>query len=141
MHTLYNKKEKGGGKMKIGTLLRAGGLAVEIFNHPSTRQLSSMVRKGMERRGIWDALAGQSRAGQIRSQETAVRGSGSSAGGQTRPNAGGLHASPLAPGGLHASPLAPEGLPIRKALQYVTPENVQKAAQWHGILKSLIDKK
>lgn len=109
--------------MKIGTLLRAGSLAVEIFNHQSTRQLSTMVKKGMERRGLWDTFAGQAQGAATRSpaQGTSARVAGPPAG------------SPSTP--------APTNLPIRKALQYVTPENVQKAAQWHGILKSLIDKK
>lgn len=119
--------------MKIGTLLRASGLAVEIFNHPSTRQLSSMVRKGMERRGIWNVLAGQLPAAAPSPPQTAaVRGARSYGGGQSR-----AHGA----SGQHTPRPAPDGLPIRRALSYVTPENVQKAAEWHGILKSLIDKK
>ena len=154
--------------MKVNTILKAGSLAFDIFNHQSTQALGGLVRNGIKRRS---SALGAPRAG---GQSTAGT-QAAAADPQTAPSFldrlftppampqhrthqrspvlphGGF---PYAPRGVrsqgpHGGPYAhPQFIPaqtppsqhIKKALQYVTPENMQKAMQWHGIIKSFISK-
>lgn len=116
--------------MKIGTVLKAGSLALEIFNHKSTRQLSGLVKNGIQRRGLWDSIQGRPLIAPTPAKPVDSLRSRP----HTRPPSGRL------PAAAHALPDWPKE-PLKKALKYVTPENAQKAAQWHGILKSFLDKK
>lgn len=114
--------------MKIDTLLKAGGLAVDIFTQQSTRQLSGLVRNGIRRRA--DLYRNQA-ALQPKVPTSVPRTASSTAG------------RPPAPTPYRAMPVVeqwPNRDHLKKAMQYVTPENFQKAAQWHGILKSLLSK-
>lgn len=112
--------------LKIGTLIRAGGLAFEIMNHQATRQLSGLVKNGMKRRGLWQEQDADRAADGVRARPAAG----------TAMRANGPPASRAAPANGQWPPV-----PVKKALKYVTPENVQKAKEWHGILKSFIDTK
>ncbi|PWI57158.1 hypothetical protein [Sulfoacidibacillus thermotolerans] len=141
--------------MKFNTIVKAGTLAFDILNHQSTQALSGLVRNGVKRR-----VAGKS---------IPFAKSGKSAKAQKEPSLfehflgidrppypmHPMHSHPGLPHNphpYHASRMVPprsvyqvpqQPLPtehIKKALKYVTPENMQKAMQWRDIVKSLISK-
>ena len=99
--------------MQIKTLLKAGTLALDIINHQSTQSLSKLVQNGVQRRVTNN-----------REQRPAVA--------MTR------KAQQQLPT-MMTAPLPVE--PVKKALKYVTPENIQKAIQWQEIVRSFITKK
>lgn len=120
--------------MKIGTLLKAGSLALDIVNHQSTRQLTGLVSSGIKRRGFLQ-------------QGVLPRATGALPGAADQVHA---HRHPGAePRTPNARPSRPQPVPLREqwpdipvkqALKYVTPDNMKKAMQWHGIIKSFIEK-
>ena len=99
--------------MQIKTLLKAGTLALDIINHQSTQSLSKLVQNGVQRRVTNN-----------REQRPAVTMTRKAQ--QPLPN-------------MMTAPLPVE--PVKKALKYVTPENIQKAMQWQEIVRSFITKK
>ncbi len=120
--------------MKIGTLLKAGSLALDIFNHQSTRQLTGLVSNGIRRRGLMPQgnLMTQggnpfSKAGAQPVQSAALR----------LPR---VEKTAAAPRSKAWQQEQWPGIPVRQALKYVTPDNMKKAMQWHGIIKSFIEK-
>jgi len=122
--------------MKISTLLRAGSLAMDIYNHQSARQLGNLVKGGIERRR---SLPETSRAA------TATRGGKGSTQALARSSGpyrqqGGRSLPPGYPAPSFHQELSDPLVPIKKAIKHVTPDNVQKAMQWHGIIKSFLAK-
>ncbi len=120
--------------MKIGTLLKAGSLALDIFNHQSTQQLTGLVSNGIKRRGFLQQGILPRDSAHLPEAASQV---------QARRRTGQAQA---APGGRPQKPHAGQqtgqwpDLPVRQALKYVTPDNMKKAMQWHGIIKSFIEK-
>lgn len=98
--------------MKIATLLKAGGLAFDVINHPSTQQLTKIVHGGIRRR----ANSGQSGQPLLRGHEAHA-----------------LLRSRLVEPQRQAS--------MGDLLKHVTPENFEKARQWHGIIRSFFNTK
>jgi len=119
--------------MKITTLLKAGSLAMEIYNNKSTRQLGSIVRGGLERRGHLPGQGGAMRSSQ--EEATSVTPPARSPATQKR----GLQQWPYRQQPPEMAPYNPI-VPLKKAIKHVTPDNMQKAMQWHGIIKSFIAK-
>lgn len=127
---------------------------MDIYNHQSAKQLGSLVKGGIERRSrtpqapvstgkenaekeaglgsmLWSSIMGQPtaqpplRAGMRPYPSGAYRQQG-----MRRPPA-----TPT-PDMMQYDPL----VPIKKAMKHVTPDNMQKAMQWHGILKTFLSK-
>ena len=120
--------------MKIGTLLKAGSLALDIFNHQSTQQLTGLVSNGIKRRGLLPQGALPRKTAAL--PETANQG-------QTRRPAMTAHRAPEGPPRQTQTGVQQEqwpNIPVRQALKYVTPDNMKKAMQWHGIIKSFFEK-
>ncbi len=157
--------------MKVNTILKAGTLAFDIFNHKSTQALGGLVRNGIKRRssafGVpstigkapeeTEAVHTESRAEpsfldrlftppsipmQRMPQHPSIHHPGPHSGPRHAPYGGGFQGAYRGPyANQRVTPTQP--LPtehIKKALKYVTPENMQKAMQWHGIIKSFISK-
>ena len=127
--------------MKIGTLLKAGSLALDIFNHQSTQQLTGLVSNGIKRRGFLQQGVLPQRAAAPQATANQATAHQAQPGARSRPMAAG-QARALPP--QQPQPGLPQGqwpdLPVRQALKYVTPDNMKKAMQWHGIIKSFIEK-
>ncbi len=102
--------------MKLSTILKASTLALDIFNHQSTQQLSGLVTKGIKRRRENVAI-------QPPRVQVATR---------ARPPQQGH------PRVQSQDPFSP--LPVRHIAKYVTPENLKKAQEWHGIIRSFLDR-
>ena len=100
--------------MKLSTILKASTLALDIFNHQSTQQLSGLVTKGIKRRREQFTANPRPVQAMTRAQP------------QKR--------APVSP----VDPFAP--LPVRDIIKYVTPENLKKAQEWHGIIRSFLDR-
>ena len=161
--------------MKVNTILKAGTLAFDIFNHKSTQALGGLVRNGIKRRrGVLGGVLGAPPASgngaeKIQTNESETRAEPSFLDRLLAPpvmpeqrlpqrpfpgshgHRGGPYHAPYGGGtpGVYRGPHTNRGLAhqqtlpsqhIKKALQYVTPENMQKAMQWHGIIKSFISK-
>ena len=154
--------------MKVNTILKAGTLAFDIFNHQSTQALGGLVKNGIKRRSSTfgaphsdgqSAAATQAGAAEPQTapsfldrlftppamprQRMPQRPPGQQRGGFPYAPYGARSQGPH--GGPYAHPQfipvqTPPSQHIKKALQYVTPENMQKAMQWHGIIKSFISK-
>jgi hypothetical protein len=93
--------------VKIATLLKAGGLAFDVINHPSAQQLTKIVHGGIRRRAS------------------------AAPGAQPFPHGRDAHA--LVRGRLVEPPRQAS---VGDLLKHVTPENFEKARQWHGIIRS-----
>ncbi len=120
--------------MKLGTLLKAGTLAVDIINHKSAQQLSDLVRSGVKRRAdLYRSQTGEPAA----KQPSAPKPYANSLYNQAM----GPRQQGKPPAKPHITPSQMPNVPIKQAMKYVTPENMQKAMQWHGIIKSFFDKK
>lgn len=115
--------------LKIGTLLKAGSLALDIFNHQSTRQLSGLVSNGIKRRGF------------LQQGNAAPQGGGAAPAAATR-NSQSTGARQPQAAASHPARQQEQwpNLPVKQALKYVTPDTMKKAMQWHGIIKSFIEK-
>ncbi|MCY0900773.1 MAG: hypothetical protein OWU32_01135 [Firmicutes bacterium] len=122
--------------MKISTLLRAGSLAMDIYNHQSARQLGNLVKGGIERRRSTPEAAkvGTAHRSSKATTQTRARTSGPyrQQGGRSLPTG--------YPSSSFHQELSDPLVPIKKAFKHVTPDNVQKAMQWHGIIKSFLAK-
>lgn len=101
--------------MKLSTILKASTLALDIFNHQSTQQLSGLVTKGIKRRRENFAVQPPRVQATTRAQPQQRR-------------------LPVQP----SDPFTP--LPVRHIAKYVTPENLKKAQEWHGIIRSFLDR-
>ncbi len=142
--------------MKFNTLLKAGTLAFDIMNHQSTQALSGLVRNGIKRRAPAHKATTVKTGEEKRSKEpslldqflgttTAPQHPMQHLGGQQAMRQPTPFRRPGTMAGTHRTiyQIPQQPLPtehIKKALQYVTPENMQKAMQWHGIIKSFISK-
>ncbi|MCI0181877.1 MAG: hypothetical protein OWR52_04855 [Acidibacillus sp.] len=142
--------------MKFNTLLKAGTLAFDIMNHQSTQALSGLVKNGVKRRAPHlgsSALKTEDKAGAQKEPSLLDHFLGASAPHHPTTHMSGHSAMranyPFSHQGHGATsnrsiyhvpqqPLPTEH--IKKALKYVTPENMEKAMQWHGIIKSFISK-
>ena len=102
--------------MKIATILRAGSLAMDIVNHQSTQQLHGLVRKGLHRRLAQSEPRAKQPSGQPRST-----------------------ASHFPEPKHHRED--PIFVPMRNVMKYITPENIKRAQEWHGIVRTFFDNK
>lgn len=131
---------------------------MDIYNHQSARQLGSLVKGGIERRAktpqvptttgkestdkdqglgsmLWSGLmGGQTAHPAMRTQPARAypHGPYRQQGGPVRRPPSYQHTT----GAGDYDPL----VPIKKAMKHVTPENMQKAMQWHGIMKTFLSK-
>jgi hypothetical protein len=103
--------------MKIATILRAGSLSMDIVNHQSTQQLHGLVRKGLHRR--------------LSQRTTQIE----------QPSRGGRHSTTSHfPESKHHQ-VDPIFVPMRNVMKYITPENIKRAQEWHGIVRTFFDNK
>ncbi len=114
--------------MQIKTLLKASTLALDIINHQSTQSLSKLVQNGVKRRVNVNK--------EQHSSAPMPRSATSTASTRTHTRQP-VHRVPPSPP-MMTAPLPVE--PVKKALKYVTPENVQKAMQWQEIVRSFFTK-
>ncbi len=113
--------------MQIKTILKASTLALDIINHQSTQSLSKLVQNGVKRRVSMN-----------KEQPTPPpmhRSMPSTASSRVQHRQSARKQQPSA---MMSAPLPVE--PVKKALKYVTPENVQKAMQWQEIMRSFFTK-
>lgn len=103
--------------MKLQTILKAGSLALDIYKHDATQELGGLIRGGLHRRKHLFAQDGARAPTPAKGGKTAPPGASRSGNGDADP-----------------------WTPIRHALKHVTPENAEKALQWHGIIRSFLSK-
>lgn len=132
---------------------------MDIYNHQSARQLGSLVKGGIERRArtpqppaasakettdkeeglgsmLWSSIMGQAKPHPMRGPQPRA-GVRPPAGGPYRQQGVMRHPAMMhRPEMTEYSPL----VPLKKAMKHVTPDNMQKAMQWHGILKTFLSK-
>lgn len=115
--------------MQLKTLLKAGTWALDIVNHQSAQSLGKLVQNGVKRR-VASSNAPQPSA--------PAHHGGMNPAHHPHPSRPAYRQAPHTPA-LMQAPLPTEQM--KKALQYVTPENIQKAMQWQEIVRSFLTKK
>jgi hypothetical protein len=106
--------------MRANTVLKFGGLALDVAQDEKIRELATMIHKGAKRRGLFAPMPGPTQIPSQTAKSVPPR----------IPFAPATHAAP--PSAQGASQSGPN---LQK---WLTPENAQKALSWAGMLKDVL---